>query len=76
DLETACLLRDGRMTVPVENGDARRVISPVLHSTQRLDNDVEGIAPAHVSDDSTHRCSAYRGFCEQLTSTAARLGPE
>ena len=75
-LESACLLLDGRVTVPVENGDTRRVISAVLHSTQRLDNDVEGFAPAHVSDDSTHRCSAYRGFCEQLTSPAARLGAE
>ena len=48
---------DRHSAVAVEQRDARGVIAPVLHPTQRVDDDVAGRTVPDVADDSTHDLS-------------------
>ena len=41
-------------TMPVEQRDPGRVVTPVLHPAQRVDNDVTGRTLPDVADDSAH----------------------
>ena len=54
----------------------RRVVAPVLHPARRIDDDVAGVARAHVADDSAHSHSgsaipAYRplGYGHRVART-------
>ena len=44
----------GQPAAAVEQSDARRVVSAVLHPAQRVDDDVAGRTLPDVADDSTH----------------------
>jgi hypothetical protein len=50
----ACLFGDMQRLV-CHDGNARRVITPVLETSQTLDNDVQRELLTDVPDDSTHR---------------------
>ena len=42
------------LAAPVDQRDARRVVAPVLHPAQRVDDDVKGRPMPDVADDSAH----------------------
>ena len=46
-------------TTTVEKRDACRVVSPVLHAAQRIDDDLAGRALPDVADDSAHSQPGY-----------------
>ncbi len=45
---------DGQTTLAVEDGDSRRVVTPVLHPPQRFHHDVESTTVPDIAHDSAH----------------------
>ena len=52
--QPSCPATNGQPAISIEQSDARRVVSAVLHPAQRVDNDVAGRTLPDVADDSTH----------------------